>query len=70
MTTEDLKQIREVVRDEIKTEIKTALKPVNRKLKKIEHRIELVLKYHDEMYIRQEKRIERIEKHVGLSTPD
>jgi hypothetical protein len=41
-------------------------KRTNRKLKSIHNDIELVLKYHDEMYMQQCKRIERIEKHVGL----
>ncbi len=44
-------------------------KTMNRKLNSIKKDIELVLKYHDEMYIRQEKRIERLEEHTGF-TPD
>lgn len=66
MTTEELEQIGQVVEERVKKQ----LKPVDKRLKKIEHSIELVLKYHDEMYIQQEKRIERIEKHIGLSTLD
>lgn len=72
MTTEELEQIREIVKEEshaaAKEELQTALKPINRKLKKIDHSIELVLKYHDEMHIRMRKRVEKLEQHTGISS--
>jgi hypothetical protein len=50
----------------VQGEFQKGTKRTNRKLKSIHNEIELVLKYHDEMYMQQRKRIERIEKHVGL----
>jgi hypothetical protein len=50
----------------VQGELQKATKRTNRQLKRIHNDIELVLKYHDDMYMQQRKRIERLEKHVGL----
>lgn len=73
-----LDKIRTIVKEETvskdefnasRNEFNAALKPVNRRLKKIEHSIELVLKYHNEMYIAQRGRIERLEEKAGITDP-
>lgn len=84
MTVEELEQIRKivseevrgaikeevppVVQEEVKMQVNIALKPVKKSLTKIDHTIELVLKYHDEMYLRQRKRIEHLEEITGISS--
>lgn len=62
MITEDLEQIGKVVDEKIKKR----LQPINRKLKKIDHTIELILNYHDEMHIQLRKRVEQLERRTGL----
>lgn len=55
---------------DVRNEQDKEFKAVRKDLKSLHKDVELVLKYHDEMYLRQQERIKRIAKHVGLPTSE
>jgi len=71
LTKDDLKQIRGVVRDEVKSEVGTQLKATEKRLDRKLHKLQnSVIQYHDEYAIYLRERIEKLEKHTGLTKPN
>jgi predicted mannosyl-3-phosphoglycerate phosphatase (HAD superfamily) len=63
LTQSDLRSITNI----IKTEINSVLKPINKKLRKIESKLDLAIDYFDTKTLNHEKRINRVESHLHLS---
>lgn len=75
LTTQDLSQIRTLLKEEIKLEVGTVvkkivreeLKPVNKKLNKIDKDLKTTINFFDNELLGHDKRISKIEAHIGLS---
>ncbi len=63
MTKEDLSQIKTIVEEVVEQK----LKPINKSLKKLQDGQNIILKYVDSQDSGLEKRVVRIENHLGLS---
>lgn len=62
LTKDDLQAIRGVVKEEIDISIKKELKPINRRLNKLDKKLDLVIKTFDNEIIDHELRITHLEE--------
>jgi len=68
LTKTDLQQIREVVGEEIDEKLDKKLKPIKRDISYLKKTLSIAIRRFDETDVNHERRIVKIENHLGLPT--
>lgn len=68
LTKTDLKQIREIVHDEVKSEVTSSEKRINKKIDKLERKMDYAINFLDRDYLKLLQRVERIEEHLNIES--
>lgn len=68
LTKSDLNQIRVVVNEEVDVVVEKKLKPIKKDLRYLKKTVDLTVKNYDEGDIKLERRVKRIEGHIGLTS--
>lgn len=71
LTKTDLNQIRGVVREEVdvvvEQKLEKKLKPIKKDLRYLRTTVDIIVKNYDEADVKLERRVKKIEEHVGLT---
>ena len=72
LTKIDLNQIRSVVHEEVdvvvEEKLEEKLKPVKKDLRYLKTTVNLIVKNYDEADVKPERRVRKIESHIGLTS--
>ncbi|OGH20144.1 MAG: hypothetical protein A3D74_02470 [Candidatus Levybacteria bacterium RIFCSPHIGHO2_02_FULL_37_13] len=72
LTKSDLNQIRGVVHEEVdvimEEKLEKKLKPIKKDLRYLKKTVDLTVKNYDEGDVRLERRVKKIEAHIGLTS--
>ena len=68
LTKNDLNQIRSIVKQEADISIKREINPLKTKINKIDKKLDTTIKLFDSDIVDHAKRIDRLEKHLDLSS--
>ncbi len=72
LTKTDLSQIRGVVHEEVdvvvEEKLEKKLKPIKKDLRYLRTTVDLIVKNYDEADVKLERRVRKIEHHVGLAS--
>lgn len=72
LTKSDLSQIRGVVHEEVdvvvEEKLENKLKPIKKDLRYLKKTVDLIVKNYDEADVKLERRVRKIEDHIGLTS--
>jgi len=68
LTKSDLNQIRVVVNEEVDAVVEKKLKPIKKDLRYLKKTVDLTVKNYDEGDIKLDRRVRKIEAHIGLTS--
>jgi hypothetical protein len=66
LTKKDLGQIKDIIKTEIDSSLDIKLKPINKRLDKIEKKLDKTIDFFDVREIKIVKEVKKIQKHIGL----
>jgi len=68
LTKTDLNQIRVAVNEEVDVVVEKKLKPIKRDLRYLKKTVDIIVKNYDEADVKIERRVRKIEAHIGLAS--